>query len=163
VLERVFVVLPGAVSVERQQQLVAGIKRVHAEGGTTQHYRYGFDKLAAVIVGPDQRYASWDNVPGCLAQDSEQLLAQARAVCSEVPEKYDVAAIELLGYRQQSDAARGLRPRVERHHYARGNGALLFQRGSARQAATRCGAAERRRDSVSDVARGGGVARHRGL
>jgi alkylated DNA repair dioxygenase AlkB len=102
VLERVFVVLPGAVSVERQQQLVAGIKRVHAEGGTMQRYRYGFDKLAAVIVGPDQRYASWDDVPGCLAQDSEQLLAQARAVCSEVPEKYDVAAIELLGYRPGS-------------------------------------------------------------
>jgi alkylated DNA repair dioxygenase AlkB len=101
-LESVFVVLPGAVSVERQQELVAGIMGAQEESGTTQGYRYGFDKLAAVLVGREHRYASWDEVPGRLAQDSERLVAQAREVCAEVPEHYDVAAIELLGYRPGS-------------------------------------------------------------
>lgn len=91
-----------AVSTERQQELVAGIMRVSRDAGPPQPYRYGFEKLAAVVPGPAQRYAAWADVPGRLAEEAEPLRARARQASERVPESYEVAAVELLGYRHGS-------------------------------------------------------------
>ncbi len=87
---------------ERQREIVEGIRRVAADSAEVRPYRYGFDKLAAVIPGPGQLYGSWEAVPGRLAQEAETLRARAREACPRVPEEYNVAAIELLGYRRGS-------------------------------------------------------------
>ncbi len=96
-LHSLFVIVRGGVAEHKQREMVAGLDSVCR--GQPDPYRYGFDKLGTLVVAEGHQLPAW------LEGEAERLLGLARGASEAVPDTYEVAAVELLGYKEGSSLA----------------------------------------------------------